>query len=475
MRGLRRSWLSREVLTLSLFAGAAGVFAGMLFFGLPGRNAAGFATALAGLAGITCSARIYIVRARPAWFSGYTVAEFFSTALLLGPAFVHALDPRVPAAVLLASVAGGAAQLIVQSGKFLWLSQSETFELRSSSLLLAGRLRALFADAPGDPDRGRNCAADDCSVALGHAQRFRGGAGGRVARALPVLRQCGAEEHRRGIHRRTQEGGMKTMNWKRLIGLDNLAEEYRFERSESDRLHVGAEDSGPVGGDHLRLLFGRLRHGDRRERWTRGGVPAARVASGESRQALPQGPVGALHRSTRRIGRSIRCCARTANWNGSAGMRRSTTMVERFRAVQSKYGRESLGVLSTGQLVTEEFYTLGKLVQLGFGTNNYDGNTTLCMATAVSGYKLSFGSDGPPGSYEDMERADVVLLIGANIADNHPILCQYLEANRNQDSDRRRSARHEDRHDGGPASAAQAALGSGADQRHRAHSDSATT
>jgi DMSO reductase anchor subunit len=144
MRGLRRSWLSREVLTLSLFAGAAGAFAGMLFMALPGRDAAGFATALAGIAGITCSARIYIVRARPAWFSSYTVAEFFSTALLLGPAFVHALDPHVPAAVLLASVAGAAAQLVTQAGKFLWLSQSETFELRSSSLLLAGRLRFLF-------------------------------------------------------------------------------------------------------------------------------------------------------------------------------------------------------------------------------------------------------------------------------------------------------------------------------------------
>jgi DMSO reductase iron-sulfur subunit len=144
LRGLRRSWLSREVLTLSMFAGAAGAFAGLLFFGLPGRNAAGFSTALAGIAGIICSARIYIVRARPAWFSGYTFAEFFSTALLLGPAFVHALDPRVPAAVLLASVAGAAAQLIVQSGKFLWLSQSEVFELRSSSVLLAGRLRPLF-------------------------------------------------------------------------------------------------------------------------------------------------------------------------------------------------------------------------------------------------------------------------------------------------------------------------------------------
>jgi assimilatory nitrate reductase catalytic subunit len=68
-------------------------------------------------------------------------------------------------------------------------------------------------------------------------------------------------------------------------------------------------------------------------------------------------------------------------------------------------------------------------VQLGFGTPNYDGNTTLCMASAVSGYKRSFGSDGPPGSYEDLEKADVVLLIGANIAENHPILCHRLSEN----------------------------------------------
>jgi anaerobic selenocysteine-containing dehydrogenase len=105
------------------------------------------------------------------------------------------------------------------------------------------------------------------------------------------------------------------------------------------------------------------------------------------------------------------------------------TMVHRFRGIQQEYGPESIGVISTGQLVTEEFYTLGKLVQLGLGTRNYDGNTTLCMSTAVSGYKRSFGSDGPPGAYEDMECADVIFLIGANIADNHPILCSRLEAN----------------------------------------------
>lgn len=104
-------------------------------------------------------------------------------------------------------------------------------------------------------------------------------------------------------------------------------------------------------------------------------------------------------------------------------------MVAAVRKSQAAHGPGSFGVISTGQLLTEEFYTLGKLVQLGFGTSNYDGNTTLCMASAVSGYKLSFGSDGPPGNYEDLRLADFVLLIGANIADNHPILVQHLGAN----------------------------------------------
>lgn len=108
------------------------------------------------------------------------------------------------------------------------------------------------------------------------------------------------------------------------------------------------------------------------------------------------------------------------------------TMVARIGLVQQKYGNNALGVIGTGQLLTEECYTLGKLVQLGFNTRNNDGNTTLCMASAVSGYKMSFGSDGPPGSYEDMEKADVVLLIGSNIADNHPILCQRLERDKSR-------------------------------------------
>jgi Fe-S-cluster-containing dehydrogenase component/DMSO reductase anchor subunit len=144
MRGLRRSWLSREVLGLSLFALIATVFAVMLLMNAGGRPWIGLATVACGAAGVICSARIYVVRARPAWYSGYTVMEFFATALLLGPLFVRAMFvSEVPWAAWMAA-AGGAAQLVTQTLKFLWLSQSETFELRGSSLLLSRRFRTWF-------------------------------------------------------------------------------------------------------------------------------------------------------------------------------------------------------------------------------------------------------------------------------------------------------------------------------------------
>src|SRR5262249_40134709 len=91
-----------------------------------------------------------------------------------------------------------------------------------------------------------------------------------------------------------------------------------------------------------------------------------------------------------------------------------------FSRLLQQHGPESVAILSTGQLVTEEFYALGKLARLGLRLSHYDGNTTLCMASAVSGYKLAFGSDGPPGSYADFDDADLVVLFGSNVADNHP-------------------------------------------------------
>lgn len=144
LRGLRRSWLSREVLSLSLFAGVASAYSGMLFLDVPLRPLVGLATALCGVAGITCSARIYIVRARPAWDSRYTIAEFMATAVLLGPLFVRAMNVSGAPWIAYAAATGGAAQLVIQTLKFLRLSHSDQFELRASSLLLSGRLRRAF-------------------------------------------------------------------------------------------------------------------------------------------------------------------------------------------------------------------------------------------------------------------------------------------------------------------------------------------
>jgi anaerobic selenocysteine-containing dehydrogenase len=116
---------------------------------------------------------------------------------------------------------------------------------------------------------------------------------------------------------------------------------------------------------------------------------------------------------------------RPASWDEAVG-----AMVVGARRILADHGPDAFAVLSTGQLVTEEFYALGKLARLGLGLRHYDGNTTLCMASAVSGYKRSFGSDGPPGAYEDLDQADCILLVGSNLADNHPLLAPRVLDNR---------------------------------------------
>ena len=237
------------------------------------------------------------------------------------------------------------------------------------------------------------------------------------------------------------------MNWKRVIGLDNLAEEYKFARHESTGYTSAQKIPDRWVADHMRLLLGRLRHGDRREGWKGCLVGATRGASGESRQALPKG-FSEHYTIARRKPRAVSAAAqerqararqlgRSARHDGRALPRSAAT-----------HGPESLGVISTGQLVTEEFYTLGKLVQLGFGTSNYDGNTTLCMASAVSGYKRSFGSDGPPGAYDDLEtrRRHPADRRQHRRQSSDPLPVPRSESG--QDAHRRRSARHQDRDDG---------------------------
>ncbi len=105
---------------------------------------------------------------------------------------------------------------------------------------------------------------------------------------------------------------------------------------------------------------------------------------------------------------------------------------DEIKRIQQMYGRDAFSIVSTGQIMTEEFYTLGKLARGVIGTNNYDGNTTLCMSSAVSGYKRSFGSDGPPGCYDDFEHTDCLLAFGSNLPEQHPIIYWRLQQVREQ-------------------------------------------
>jgi DMSO reductase anchor subunit len=141
LRGWRHSWLSREILMLSLFAGVASGYAGLLLFDLGGRAAAGALTALLGAAGVASSAMIYVVKARPAWYAHYTPLEFFASALLLGPLFVRAAGVSGADWTAWLAVAGGSLQILTQTLKFLWLAQSNEHELRASAQLLSGPLR----------------------------------------------------------------------------------------------------------------------------------------------------------------------------------------------------------------------------------------------------------------------------------------------------------------------------------------------
>ena len=94
----------------------------------------------------------------------------------------------------------------------------------------------------------------------------------------------------------------------------------------------------------------------------------------------------------------------------------------RTKELLAERGASAIGFYTTGQLFLEEYYTLGLIAHGGIGTNHVDGNTRLCTATAAAALKESFGSDGQPGSYTDIDHADVICLYGHNMAETQAVL-----------------------------------------------------
>ncbi|PYM15162.1 MAG: nitrate reductase catalytic subunit [Candidatus Rokuibacteriota bacterium] len=99
---------------------------------------------------------------------------------------------------------------------------------------------------------------------------------------------------------------------------------------------------------------------------------------------------------------------------------------ERWREIFAAHGPDAVAFYASGQLLTEEYYVAGKLAKGFIGTNNFDTNSRLCMASAAVGYTRSLGADGPPAAYEDIDSADCFLLIGTNTADCHPIVWKRI-------------------------------------------------
>ena len=107
----------------------------------------------------------------------------------------------------------------------------------------------------------------------------------------------------------------------------------------------------------------------------------------------------------------------------------------RLGAVIDAHGPDAVGLYGSGQLLTEDYYVANKLMKGFVGTANIDTNSRLCMASSVAGHKRAFGADTVPGAYEDLEAADLIVLVGSNLAWCHPVLYQRILAAREQRPD----------------------------------------
>ncbi|MEC5216951.1 assimilatory nitrate reductase catalytic subunit [Actimicrobium sp. GrIS 1.19] len=112
----------------------------------------------------------------------------------------------------------------------------------------------------------------------------------------------------------------------------------------------------------------------------------------------------------------------TASWDDTLD-----AMAQKFADTIRTHGPDSVGFYISGQLLTEDYYVFNKLAKGLIGTNNVDTNSRLCMSSAVAGYKQTLGADAPPACYEDIELAELIFIVGSNMAYAHPVLYRRLE------------------------------------------------
>ncbi len=102
-------------------------------------------------------------------------------------------------------------------------------------------------------------------------------------------------------------------------------------------------------------------------------------------------------------------------------------VAEGLQDVLAKHGPGAVGFYLSGQMLTEDYYVANKFAKGFIGTGHVDTNSRLCMASSVAGHRRAFGSDTVPNSYEDLEEADLIVLVGSNAAWCHPVLFQRMQ------------------------------------------------
>ncbi|HEX2794635.1 MAG TPA: molybdopterin-dependent oxidoreductase, partial [Croceicoccus sp.] len=116
---------------------------------------------------------------------------------------------------------------------------------------------------------------------------------------------------------------------------------------------------------------------------------------------------------------------RRASWDEATRF-----VAKTFADTMAEHGPDSVAFYVSGQLLTEDYYAANKLMKGFIGSGNIDTNSRLCMASAVAAHNRAFGEDYVPVGYEDLEAADLIVLVGSNTAWCHPVVWQRIEAAR---------------------------------------------
>ena len=191
--------------------------------------------------------------------------------------------------------------------------------------------------------------------------------------------------------------------------------------AQSSANRSGLQRHDPDGPHHVPLLWRRLRRPRTAPQWQRSKSPAisstpptsASSARRAPRSAIPSGLDGRLLHP--------QIHGRQVGWDEALA-----SVARGFNDAIQRHGPDAVAFYVSGQLLTEDYYVANKLMKGFIGSANIDTNSRLCMASAVAGHRRAFGGDLVPGCYEDLTRADLIVLTGSNTAWCHPVLFRRM-------------------------------------------------